>query len=93
MIEHYDITYYLQQNWATVGPKLQGKLHFFTGRMDNWYIEQAIYPLESFFKESESPVYLPSFQYGTRSEHCWSPWEDNDDVGGLYREMYRSLVD
>ena len=30
MIERYDITYYLQQNWATVGPKLQGKLHFFT---------------------------------------------------------------
>ena len=93
MIEHYDITYYLQQNWATVGPKLQGKLHFFTGRMDNWYIEQAIYLLESFFKETESPAYLPEFQYGTRAEHCWSPWEDSNEVGGLYKEIYRSLVE
>jgi len=93
MIERYDITYYLQQNWATVGTKLQGKLHFFTGRMDNWYIEQAIYLLESFFKETESPAYLPEFQYGTRAEHCWSPWEDSNDVGGLYREIHRSLVE
>jgi len=93
MIEHYDLTYYLHQNWERVGPQLLGKLHFFTGRMDNWYIEQAIYELEAFFEQTESPAYLPDFHYGTNAGHCWSPWEDSNDVGGLYREIYRALVE
>ncbi len=91
MIERYDITYYLQQNWSTVGPKLLGKLHFFTGHSDNWYIEQAIYRLETFFETTETPSYRPEFQYGIRAGHCWSPWEDNNDVGGLYRAIFDSL--
>ena len=91
MIERYDLTYFLQQNWATVGPKLMGKLHFYTGHMDNWYIEQAIYRLEAFFESTESPAYRPEFHYGVRAGHCWSPWEDEGDVGGLYREIATSL--
>lgn len=92
MIDNYDLTNYLRKNWAELGPKIEGKLHFFTGHEDNWYIEQAIYKIEEFFQQTEEPHYIPDFHYGERAEHCWNPWEEKGDAGGLYREIGNSLV-
>ncbi|RKY81756.1 hypothetical protein DRQ07_03205 [candidate division KSB1 bacterium] len=86
-IEHYDITYYLKKNWKTVGPKLIGKINIFCGRMDNWWIEQAVYLFQDFLASTENPHYEGRFEYGTRAGHGWSPWEEKEDAGGMYREM------
>ena len=67
-------------------------MHFYTGDMDNWYIEQAIYLLEEFFESTESPSYQPDFHYHARAGHCWSPWEEKGDVGGLFRAIGNSLT-
>jgi hypothetical protein len=93
MIERFDLTNHLRQFWPTLGPKLIGKLHFYTGHKDNWYIEQAIYGLEAFFQETESPHYMPDFHYGTRAGHCWNPWEEKGEAGGLYRAIGNSLLE
>lgn len=34
----YDLREYAERHWATLGPKLAGKLHFFTGDMDDFYL-------------------------------------------------------
>jgi len=86
-IEHYDLTYYLKKNWKTVGPKLNGKLNIFCGRMDNWWIEQAVYLLEEYLASTENPHYEGRFEYGVRAGHGWNPWEEKGDAGGMYREM------
>ena len=40
--EHgYDLTEYTRRNWPTLGPKLVGKLNFFSGEMDNFYLNLA----------------------------------------------------
>ena len=39
--EKYDIRLVLERNWATLGPKLQGKLHVYMGDMDTFYLEGA----------------------------------------------------
>lgn len=39
--EKYDIRLQLERNWATIGPKLKGKLHVFMGDMDTFYLEGA----------------------------------------------------
>jgi hypothetical protein len=39
--EAYDIRLKLERNWATLGPKLAGKLHVFTGGDDTFYLEGA----------------------------------------------------
>ncbi len=39
--EKYDIRLILEQNWKTLGPKLQGKLHVFMGDEDTFYLEGA----------------------------------------------------
>jgi hypothetical protein len=37
----YDIRRNLEENWAAVGPRLQGKLHVFMGSEDTFYLEGA----------------------------------------------------
>jgi S-formylglutathione hydrolase FrmB len=39
--EAYDIRLILERNWATLGPKLKGKIHVITGGMDSFYLEGA----------------------------------------------------
>jgi S-formylglutathione hydrolase FrmB len=39
--ERYDIRLILERNWATLGPKLAGKLHIITGELDTFYLDGA----------------------------------------------------
>jgi hypothetical protein len=83
--EHYDIGYYLEKNWATVGPKLVGKINVFVGWADNYYLNEAVYLLEESLAKTQNPHYTGRFEYGDRAGHGWSPYKrDNSD---LYREM------
>jgi hypothetical protein len=43
--ERYDITRLLKNNWATLGPKLRGKLHVIVGTADTFHLEEAVYLL------------------------------------------------
>jgi hypothetical protein len=38
----YDIRLTLENNWKTLGPKLAGKLHVYTGGEDTFYLEGAV---------------------------------------------------
>ncbi len=72
---NYDLTYYVEQNWPKLGPKLAGKLHLFCGDMDNYYLNTAVYRLENFLKSTSNPHYAGSFEYGRpMKEHGWSPY-------------------
>jgi hypothetical protein len=75
--------YYLQHHWAEVGPKLVGKLHVFAGRMDDFYLNIAVYHMEDFLSATKDPYYNGSFMYGDRGGHGWRPWT----TGQLIRNM------
>ncbi len=75
MKEHYDLRYYLEKNWATIGIKLVGKLHIYCGDMDNYYLNEAVYLLEQFLESTKDPHYAGSFQYGRpQKPHGWTPF-------------------
>src|ERR1700722_8700196 len=40
--EHYDLSYIMQRDWKTLGPKLVGKLHFKVGTRDTFYLDGAV---------------------------------------------------
>jgi hypothetical protein len=48
--ERYDINRLLRQNWATLGPKLRGKLHIIVGTADTFHLEEAVYLLRDTLK-------------------------------------------
>jgi hypothetical protein len=68
----YDLRYYAQQNWPAIGSKLSGKLHFFAGDMDNFYLNLAVYQFEDFLKQTTSPHSDADFTYGRPLKgHGW----------------------
>lgn len=89
--EHSDLRYYLEKNWSWLGPKLVGKLHFYCGDMDNFYLNEAVYKLEEFLESTKNPYYQGSFQYGRpRKGHDWRPFGRFD--GELERIMAEHVV-
>ena len=70
--ENYDIKYYLEKNWKTVGPKLVGKLFVFTGDMDTYYLNNSSHVLHDFLEKTKDPYYGGFFLFAPRKPHCWS---------------------
>lgn len=73
MREHgYDLTEYLRQNWAKIGPGLVGKIHIEVGDMDTYYLNLACYDLEKFLEGTTHPHYAGEFHYGRPEKgHGW----------------------
>jgi hypothetical protein len=70
--ENYDLSHILKRDWATLGPKLQGKVHVYCGDMDNFYLNNGVYFLEEVLNGLENPTYDGQVDYGDRAEHCWN---------------------
>jgi hypothetical protein len=70
--ENYDLRYILERDWKTIGPKLEGKIHVYCGDMDNYYLNNAVYLIEEFLKNTKDPYYDGIVDYGDRAEHCWN---------------------
>ena len=71
----YDLKVYAEKNWATLGPKLAGKLHFFTGDMDDYSLNLAVYQFEEFLKGTTNPKSDADFTYGRPMKgHSWHAW-------------------
>jgi Putative esterase len=71
--EHYDLAYIMKRDWATLGPKLAGKLHFAVGDMDTWYLNNAVHLTEEVLTDPK--LYPPAnatFDYGPLQAHCYS---------------------
>jgi enterochelin esterase-like enzyme len=81
--ERYDLRAYVEKNWATIGPKLAGKIRVYVGRMDNFYLNEACYLLEASLAAATSPAYGGEFRYGDRGGHGWSPFQGDE----MLREM------
>jgi len=69
--EHYDLSHIIARDWATLAPKLQGKIHIYVGNGDNYYLTDAVYFAQARL-EALQPAYGGEVAYGDRAEHCWN---------------------
>ena len=92
MREHgFDLREYAQRHWARIGPSLVGKLHFFVGDMDNYYLNLSVYLLEQFLQETKDPYYAGSFVYGRPLKgHVWQPMTNVQLVSDIAAEVARN---
>lgn len=86
--ENYDLRYILERDWAKLAPKLQGKIHIYTGDMDNFYLNNAVYLMEDFLEKADPP-YKGEVKYGDRDEHCWNG--DPDLPNSISRLRYNTM--
>ena len=70
--QHYDLEAILQRDWATLGPKLAGKIHIYVGSDDTYFLNDAVYRMEDFLNTTKNPAYGGEVTYGPRAEHCWN---------------------
>jgi hypothetical protein len=69
--EHYDLSHIIERDWASLAPKLAGKIHIYVGSGDNYYLTDAVYFAQERL-ESLQPAYAGEVRYGDRAEHCWN---------------------
>ncbi len=87
--ENYDLGHILKRDWATLGPKLQGKIHIYCGDMDNYYLNNAVYLVEEILKNVTNPTYDGEVDYGDRAEHCWNG--DHTRPNAISRLRYHQM--
>jgi hypothetical protein len=54
----YDIRHILEENWASLRPKLKGKLHIIAGAWDTYYLETAVEGLRDFLTTTDYEGYV-----------------------------------
>lgn len=69
----YDLRDVLETNWATLGPKVGHKLHFYIGDMDSYYLNNAVERLNEFLQRADNPKFTGEVVFHRRSPHCWGP--------------------
>lgn len=70
--EHFDLRAILERDWATLGPKLVGKIHVYCGTMDNYYLDSSVALMEEFLENTKDPHYGGVVDWGVNAEHCWN---------------------
>jgi hypothetical protein len=79
----YDLGAYLQEHWREIGPSLVGKLHFFCGEMDNYFLNVPLYLLQDFLERADPP-YEGSFTYAR-------PKQGHYTIPSTHSELVRRL--
>jgi hypothetical protein len=85
----YDLTAYLKKNWATLAPKLVGKIHIDCGDMDNYFLNLAVMDMQAVFDSSKAPHVTGDFRYGHPLRgHGWQ----HTSNAGILREMAAAIT-
>jgi hypothetical protein len=92
--EHYDLEAILERSWATLGPKLAGKIHIYVGYEDTYFLNNAVYRMEDFLKATKDPAYGGEVTYGPKAEHCWNgdPTQSNAYSRLHYNTQYMDKI-
>jgi hypothetical protein len=70
--DHYDLAAILKRDWPTLGPKLEGKLHFTVGDADTYFLNNAVHRLQNQLDQTRNPHSDATFQYGPGMPHCYT---------------------
>ncbi len=82
-VQNWDVDEYLKKNWATLCPRLQGKLHVWVGTADNFHLESGVRLLQKTLEE----------QGGAGAKFTYLSGRDHMDLydDGLTEEIAREM--
>jgi len=66
----YDLKLYAKENWANLGPKLQGKIYIWMGDMDNFYLNPATRAFDDFISTTQHPRSDAVIEFSPMEGHC-----------------------
>lgn len=68
--EKHDLKRYVENNWETLGPKLQGKLWIWMGDMDNFYLNPPMRSFDRMLKAQTNPESDAVVTFVPMTGHC-----------------------
>ncbi len=68
----YDLRLIVEQNWKTLAPKLDGKLHIWVGEADDYFLNNGVHLFDDFISKAE-PKFNGSIIYSRTGRHGWMP--------------------
>ena len=90
---NWDLRHILERDWADLGSKVRGKLHFAVGMTDNYYLEEPVYLTQEFLGSATNPPADATFQYGFRGRRSWIGHSPNDPERQMtYAELSTSSL-
>jgi S-formylglutathione hydrolase FrmB len=66
----YDLTQYITDNWDTLSAKINGKLFFWMGDMDGFYLNNGLRSFEDAVQKLNDPVSRVVFEFLPETGHC-----------------------
>lgn len=66
----WDLDFYVRENWSNIGTDLAGKLNFWMGDMDNYYLTNGLRFLEETLNVMEAPAAGATFNWLPYHGHC-----------------------
>ena len=71
--QHYDLRNILERDWATLGPKLAGKINVYVGDADSYFLNMGVHMLDDFLKSASNPKWTGEIVFQPMAPHCWGP--------------------
>jgi len=66
----YDLKDYVQTNWKTLGPKIQGKIWVWGADMDNFYLNPALRSFDKMLQKQDNPKSDAQISFTPMAGHC-----------------------
>ncbi len=87
----YDLSYELTTSWPAIGRNLIGKLHFYVGDMDSYYLNLAVYRIQAVLSALKNPPAQATFAYGRPMKgHGWHPMTWAALLEQMAKEVHRN---
>lgn len=68
----FDLRDHLARQWASVGPKLRGKIHIWMGDADTYFLDTATRHFDEFLRSAQ-PSAEARIEFAPRKPHGWEP--------------------
>jgi S-formylglutathione hydrolase FrmB len=82
-----DLRSYFEENWATVGRKVTGRIHVGVGDDDNYFLNNAVELLDESLAARTYPLANAEFWYGPNGGHSWRPYTTPELLTIMYDAM------
>jgi S-formylglutathione hydrolase FrmB len=66
----YDLKHYVETNWETLGPEVQGKIWVWMGDMDEFYLNPALRAFDQMLQRLDNPKPDAVIQFSPMTGHC-----------------------
>ena len=83
-----DLRIFFEDNWATVGPKVAGRIHVGVGDDDNYFLNDAVELLDQSLAARTDPSADAEFWYGPNGGHSWRPYTTPELLTIMYQAMH-----